>query len=107
MKTISTIELRQHLAAEPGLTLLDVRTPEEFLEVHVPQARNVPLDELQPDALSLPKEQPVYLICRTHQRSFMAAEEFERHGFTQLVVVEGGTMAWVQANLPIACGADK
>ena len=81
--------------------MIDVRTPVEFAEVHVPQARSVPLDELKPGALALPKDQPVYLLCRSGQRATKAAEKFAREGFTQPVVVEGGTLAWIEANLPV------
>jgi rhodanese-related sulfurtransferase len=107
MKTISPIELQKLMAIEPRLSLLDVRTPMEFAEVHVPQARNVPLDELRPAALQLPKEQPIYLLCRTQQRATNAAEKFIREGFTQPVVVAGGTQAWVEANLPVERGVAK
>ena len=107
MKTISPIELQRQLAAGLGLPLLDVRTPVEFAEVHVPQARNIPLDELWPTALSLSKEQPVYLLCRSGKRAIKAAEQFAKEGFTQAVVVEGGTLAWVDANLPVERGTAK
>jgi rhodanese-related sulfurtransferase len=107
MKTISPIELQNLLVAQPNLPLFDVRTPVEFSEVHVPQARNVPLDELQPAALQLQKDQPVYLVCRTDNRATKAAEKFAREGFTQTVVVTGGTLAWVDAHLPVERGAAK
>ena len=107
MKTISPIELQNLLAVQPDLPLLDVRTPVEFAEVHVPQARNVPLDELQPGAFQFSKNQPVYLLCRSGQRAAKAAEKFARDGFTQPVVVAGGTLAWIEANLPVTRGATK
>jgi rhodanese-related sulfurtransferase len=101
MKTITPAELQKVLTAQPSSPVLDVRTPEEFAEVHVPQARSVPLDELKPDSLQLPKEQPVYLLCRSGQRAAKAAEQFTNEGFSQPVVVEGGTLAWMEANLPV------
>jgi rhodanese-related sulfurtransferase len=107
MKTISPIELQNLLAAQPGLPLLDVRTPVEFAEVHVPQARHIPLDELQPGALQFSKEQPVYLLCRSGQRAAKAAGEFAREGFAQPVIVTGGTLAWIDANLPVNRGQSK
>jgi rhodanese-related sulfurtransferase len=107
MKTISPIELQRQLTAGLGLPLLDVRTPVEFAEVHVPQARNIPLDELQPTALSLSKEQPIYLLCRSGKRATKAAEQFAKEGFTQPVVIEGGTLAWIDANLPVERGTAK
>jgi len=106
MKTISPIELQNLLAAQPGLPLLDVRTPVEFAEVHVPQARNVPLDELQPGALQISKDQPVYLLCRSGQRATKAAEKLAQAGF-QPIVITGGTLAWIDANLPVTRGQSK
>ena len=105
MKTIAPAELQKLLAAQPGLPLLDVRTPTEYAEVHVPQARNVSLDQLSPNALfdagQLPKGQPVYLLCRSGGRATKAAEQFAREGFDQGIVVEGGTQAWIEAGLPV------
>lgn len=107
MRTISPIELQNLLAAQPDLPLLDVRTPVEFAEVHVPQARNVPLDELRLGTVSVPKHQPVYLLCRSGQRATKAAEKLVREGFTQPVVIAGGTLAWIAANLPVTHGQSK
>jgi rhodanese-related sulfurtransferase len=102
MKTISPVELQQILAAQPDAALLDVRTPVEFTEVHVPQAKNVPLDELRPSVLQFSKIQPLYLLCRNGQRATKAAEKFSKEGFLQPVVVEGGTLAWIDAGLPLS-----
>ncbi len=107
MKTLSPVELQKILAAQPCTPVIDVRTPVEFAEVHVPSARNVPLDELQPAALPLPKDQPVYLLCRSGQRATKAAEKCAKAGFAQPIVVEGGTLAWIAANLPVTRGVTK
>jgi rhodanese-related sulfurtransferase len=102
MKTISPVELQQILTAQPDAALLDVRTPVEFTEVHIPQARNVPLDELKPSVLQFSKSQPVYLLCRSGQRATKAAEKFAKDGYSQPVIVEGGTLAWIEAGLPVS-----
>jgi rhodanese-related sulfurtransferase len=101
MKTISPVELQQILATQPDAPVIDVRTPVEFSEVHVPSARSVPLDELKAGSLQLQKDQPVYLLCRSGQRATKAAEKFEKEGFSQTIVVEGGTLAWIESNLPV------
>jgi rhodanese-related sulfurtransferase len=101
MKTITPIQLQTILAAQPSSPVIDVRTPVEFAEVHVPQARSVPLDELKPSSLQLQKDKPVYLLCRSGQRATKAAEKFAKEGFSQPIVVEGGTLAWIKANLPV------
>lgn len=107
MKTISPVELQKIIAAQPLSPVIDVRTPMEFAEVHVPSARSVPLDELKPGSLQLQKDQPVYLLCRSGQRATKAAEKFAKAGFTQPVVVAGGTLAWMDANLPVTRSAVK
>ena len=107
MTTITPAHLQQLLDSHAGLSVLDVRTPVEFAEVHVPSARSVPLDELKPGSLQLEKNQPVYLLCRSGQRAAKAAEKFAKEGFTQPVVVEGGTLAWIDANLPVTRGTTK
>jgi rhodanese-related sulfurtransferase len=111
MKTIAPAELQALLAAQPNLPVLDVRTPVEYAEVHVPQARNVPLDTLAPrelfEAGNLPKGQPIYILCRTGARAGKAAEKFAKDGFGDAVVVEGGTVAWSDAGLPLERGSVK
>jgi len=106
---VSPVELQQLLTANPQLPVLDVRTPIEFAEVHIPQARNEPLHHLRPAALfeagTLSREQPVYLVCRTDARSQKAAAKFAAAGHTQPVVVVGGTLAWATAGLPLTRGA--
>jgi rhodanese-related sulfurtransferase len=108
MKTIKPTDLQQLLLNQPELIVLDVRTPAEHAQVHVPQARNEPLEQLRPKALleagRLPAGQPVYLLCHSGARAAKAAEQFARSGFTEAVVVEGGTQAWIAAGLPVDRG---
>jgi rhodanese-related sulfurtransferase len=107
MKTIPPVELSKIFAHKPDAVVLDVRTPVEFGKVHVVQARSVPLDELNAESLSLPKEQPVYLLCRSGQRATKAAEKLSRAGFAEPIVIEGGTLAWIDAGLPVTRGVTR
>ena len=111
MKTIQPGELQSILTTQPGAKVLDVRTPLEFAEVHVPQAHNLPLDQLDPQSLlgsgQLSQGQPVYLLCRSGGRASKAAEKFNKVGCDDAVVVEGGTLAWIEAGLPVIRGVVK
>jgi rhodanese-related sulfurtransferase len=111
MNSVSPAELAQRLATQPQPPILDVRTPVEFDEVHVPLARNVPLDRLDPRALVegglIPKDQPIYLICRTGSRAEKAAEIFRKAGLHNTTVVQGGTLGWIEAGLPVERGEVK
>ena len=88
-----------------------MRTPVEYEEVHVPRARNVPLDRLQPETFiasnGAPDTRPVYLLCRSGARAAKAAEKFMVAGQDRGVVIEGGTEAWIDAGLPVARATAK
>ena len=91
------------------IDLIDVRTPVEFREVHVNIARNVPLDQLDPATFMRTRDssadEPVYLICRSGSRGQQACEKFINAGFLNVVNIQGGTMACIDAGLPVVRGA--
>jgi rhodanese-related sulfurtransferase len=88
--------------------LIDVRTPVEFREVHLEIARNVPLDQLDPASLMHARNgsanEPLYFICRSGSRGQQACEKSLKAGFSNVVNIEGGTMACVEAGLPVVHG---
>jgi len=90
------------------IDLIDVRAPVEYREVHLEVARNVPLDQLDPAALMRARtgstDEPLYVICRSGSRGQQACEKFVKAGFSNAVNVEGGTMACVEAGLPVIRG---
>ncbi len=108
--TVTTISPQQlaELCKSGKIDLIDVRTPVEFREVHAAAARNVPLDRLDPGAVAQArngsKGEPLYLICRSGSRGRQACEKFLAAGFTNVVNVEGGTLACVEAGLPVVRG---
>jgi len=106
--TISPRELADQKKRGVACELIDVRTPVEFREVHVDVARNVPLDQLDPAAVMQARNgsanEPLYLICRSGSRGQQACEKFHKAGFTNVVNIEGGTMACVEAGLPVVRG---
>ncbi|MFG1477960.1 rhodanese-like domain-containing protein [Xanthobacter sp. V4C-4] len=110
-EVISIDTLRTRIASDPGLVLIDVRTPAEYGELHVPEARSVPLDSLDPAALDgagiAPRAARVHVICRTDNRARRGAAAFEKAGFSAVTVVEGGTSAWAAAGYPVTRGAVK
>jgi rhodanese-related sulfurtransferase len=102
--TIEPQELAQRYQRGEPIELIDVRTPAEFEEVHVTFARNVPLDRLDPQALEGGRNgRPLYVICRSGSRSKQACEKLAAAGLN-VVSVEGGTLAWETAGLPVVRG---
>jgi rhodanese-related sulfurtransferase len=107
--SIATITPRQlHALKSAGqpVDLIDVRTPMEFAEVHADYARNVPLDVLDPKQAVSEGDagRTIYVICRSGARGKQACEKFQAAGFSNVVNVEGGTLAWVEAELPAVRG---
>lgn len=86
--------------------LVDVREPAEFAAGHAYRARNIPLATLAENLDKIEKNEPVYLICQTDNRSRQAAKVLADNGFGQIVVITGGTNAWQKAGLPMET-ADK
>jgi sulfate permease, SulP family len=79
--------------------LIDVREPREFHRGHIPQAELIPLPELLTDTAHLPREQPIVLICRSGRRSQRAAHLLHGRGFANVLILEGGMLAWEAAGL--------
>jgi rhodanese-related sulfurtransferase len=88
-------------ALESGALVVDVRTPAEYAAGHVPGAVNLPVEEVARWADTLPKDKPVYLYCRSGNRSRQAAEYLKKKGYTNLYHVEGGVLAIERAGFPL------
>ncbi len=103
---ISPKQLFDRIQSGESVDLVDVRTPAEFREVHVTIARNAPLESLDCGAVLAghPTNVPLYVICRSGSRGRQAAEKLAAAGCTNVVNVEGGTMAWDQAGFPVDRG---
>ena len=56
------------------------------------------------EARNRTKREPLYIICRSGSRGRQACEKFAAAGYTNVVNVEGGTLAWEQAGLPVVPG---
>jgi rhodanese-related sulfurtransferase len=88
------------------VTLIDVRTPAEFGEVHVDFAHNIPLDRLDAQAVTALSggAGPVYFVCKSGTRSQRACEKLRAAGLAHVVSVEGGTAACEAAGVPVIRG---
>lgn len=107
---MQTIDVKQLASAQSGgeIDLVDVRMPTEFREVHAEGAKNYPLDSLDPQAIATARngraDQPLYVICKSGGRSSRAVQKFLDAGIDNVVNVDGGTTAWVDAGLPVVRG---
>ncbi|MBO2591452.1 rhodanese-like domain-containing protein [Shewanella algae] len=73
-----------------GAMLVDVRTPEEYAEGHLPEAVNIPFEQIA-EAFAkqgIAKDTPVVVYCRSGRRSGIAKESLEKAGYQE--VYNGG-----------------
>ena len=70
------------LPRDGSVTLLDTRTVEEFAQGHIDGFVNIPVDELREHLEELDPGKPVYVICQSGLRSYIACRILDGHGFT-------------------------
>lgn len=105
--TISPNELGNLVESGRSVHVIDVRTPVEFREVHATCAKNFPLDKLDPAEVAKTRNgssDPIYVICKSGARGKQACEKLISAGHANIVNVDGGTMAWEKAGLPVVRG---
>ena len=81
-----------------AVQLIDVRTPEEFREGHIDGAVNIDLfsDDFSGAFAKFNKNQPVYIYCRSGNRSQKAAVKLSEMGFQTIIDLRGGFKAWTE-----------
>lgn len=95
IEVIEPKEFEQEIQQE-NIQFIDVRTPKEYKEGHIEGAKNI--DFLGEDFLKqfskLDKEKPVYIYCRSGNRSAKASEKLSAEGFENVIDLKGGYKAW-------------
>ena len=94
-QSIAPEEALERLENEEGIVLLDVRTPAEYAEGHIPGSLLIPLQTLAQEAPEqlTDKEAPIFVYCRSGRRSIEAAEILVEQGYTQVYDL-GGIIDW-------------
>jgi phage shock protein E len=90
-------------SGDESFVIVDVRTPAEFAQGHVPGAINIPVDQVanRLSELAAAKNKDVVLYCRSGKRAGQAAEVLKSNGFNKLLHMEGDMPKWEAAKLPI------
>jgi rhodanese-related sulfurtransferase len=91
-------QLQQLIKESPEqVTIIDVRSPEEFAEKHIPGAINIPLGELKSRSGELSKQAIIITACgKGGGRSAQAAELLKQSGFSKANYLCGGTLGWFE-----------
>lgn len=92
------------LLSTPQMSVLDVRTPEEFAAGHLDRAQNIDFfnPQFQDKIALLDKAKPYLLHCASGHRSARAQDILAKLNFTTVYHLDGGIKAWVQAGKPLA-----
>jgi rhodanese-related sulfurtransferase len=107
IKHVSVHKVNEMLDAGGECQVIDVREFSEFDSERIADARFLPLSNFEKHADEIDHAKPVYLMCRSGNRAKKAAEKLLHRGFTDVHVVDGGMLAWTEADLPIVKGESK
>lgn len=97
-ETIGAKELQQLL--NEGCCLVDVREPVEHAEEHIAGAKLIPLGQIEQRRGEIDSNTAVVVMCRSGKRGAEAMKKIQAMGMTNVRNLEGGILAWKQAQLP-------
>ncbi|TSC63621.1 MAG: rhodanese-like protein [Parcubacteria group bacterium Athens0416_74] len=105
MQSITVQELEHELKEHTGdasVDFINVCTPQEYAEAHIPGVRSVPLSDLGQHLNEFKDKRTIYVHCRSGGRSRMAIQALHDMGISaELVNVEGGILAWTESGKPL------
>ena len=99
-------ELKAMLAKKERVILIDVRTPGEHNEAHIPGSVLMPLDTLE-GVTNLPNGGAIIFYCRSGKRSQQALDILARKGFKDIRHLEGGINAWIKSGGEVISGTAR
>ena len=102
IQNITVQDLHQRMQNDKSIILLDVRTDQEYRhDGHIQGTRHIPLSNLEQRSGKLPKDRPIVCVCRSGNRSRTACRQLANQGFTEVINLAGGMVAWQRAGLPV------
>ena len=93
--SISVVDLSNRLKTKEKMTLLDVREPEEVAQCSIEGATFIPLAQLKQRLGELPRNIPIFVHCKSGQRSARAVNLLRSEGYPDAMNVQGGMDAWL------------
>ena len=89
-----------------GVTLVDVRTADEYALGRIPGAVNVPLDDLRARLSEIPADKPVWLYCGVGLRGYLASNILKENGYKEVRNLIGGLKTYKAAIAPLPSPED-
>lgn len=105
LEMISPKVAQEFVAKDQNVKLLDVRSALEYSDAHIKNSINIPIDMLTSKIKDLSGSGQAYIVlCRTGNRSPMAADMLVQSGISSVKVMEGGIERWKKERLPLIKG---
>lgn len=98
---IESEALKQRLADDEDILLVDIRTPGEIAQGAIPNAIQMPMHLIPLRLAELPKDRDVVLYCRSGARSYQACAYLAQQGYDRALNLRGGIIAWARHGFPI------
>jgi rhodanese-related sulfurtransferase len=117
VREIQPWDLSKALRCEPVPLVLDVREPAEFASARIPGSINVPrgvleqacewdYEETVPE-LARRTDRPIVVVCRSGNRSVLAADVMQQMGFADVASLRTGVRGWNDFNQPLLDAEDR
>ena len=91
---INNEDLEKKIAATENIVIIDVRESAEYAFNHIPSAISIPLGELEDRINEFNKQEEIIVVCRTGNRSDLAAQKLSDNGFANVINVVPGMIGW-------------
>jgi len=107
LESVGQMTVHEIKRAGRRLQLLDVRSPEEWEDGHIPNARHISLAELRERLGKLDRSKPTAVYCDSGYRASIATSILQQAGFGCVCNVPGSWQAWEKAGFPVEGGRKK
>jgi rhodanese-related sulfurtransferase len=101
IREIDSFELQQLLASDDAPILLDIRGANELMSGTLPGYQHMPMHILPLRIAEFPKDRDIVLYCHSGARSSMACNFLMQQGYSNVINLRGGIVAWAQNGLEI------
>ncbi len=100
--SLSAAQFSEKISQTPGAQIIDVRTPDEYVEAHMINAKNFDWEghDFNDQIKTLDKSKPVFVYCKIGERSEAAAKKLRSKGFKEVYQLSGGIKSWEASRLP-------
>ena len=97
------VTMAAKMVQEKKVTVIDVRTPDEFKDGHIEGAQNISVaaEDFATKLAALDKNQPILVHCQAGGRSKRSLETFKQLGFSNIYHLKDGFSGWEEAGQPV------